>query len=275
MSASVTNTVTTAVKTDVALAARDVTYAVPGKVIVDGVSLEIRAGTVVALVGPNGAGKSTLLSLLAGDERPTSGSVLLDGADLHGQRLTHLARKRAVLLQEQKLSFPFAVLGVVRMGRAPWRGRPEEDNDDRVVDQSIETAEVGHLTDRLFPTLSGGEKARVSFARVLAQQTAILMLDEPTAALDIRHQEAVLGHARLAAQAGAAVVVVLHDLSLAAAYADEVVVLADGKLRGHGHPREVFTSELLTAVYRHPIEVLTHPTTGALMVMPVRVPAQP
>ena len=84
-----------------------------------------------------------------------------------------------------------------------------------------------------------------------------------------------LGHARLAAQAGAAVVVVLHDLSLAAAYADEVVVLADGKLRGHGHPREVFTSELLTAVYRHPIEVLTHPTTGALMVMPVRVPAQP
>lgn len=254
----------------VALCARDVFYEVPGKVILNGVSLDIRAGRVIALVGPNGAGKSTLLSVLAGDETPTSGRVIIDGSDLKSHKLAHLARKRAVLLQEQKLSFPFQVFDVVLMGRAPWRGMPEEDNDEIVVASAIKVAEVAHLTNRLFPTLSGGEKARVSFARVLSQQTKILMLDEPTAALDIRHQEAVLAHARVEAAAGAAVVVVLHDLSLAAAYADEVVVLMDGEIKGHGTPKDVFTSELLTEVYRHPIDVVAHPTTGEIIVLPVR-----
>ncbi len=254
----------------VVLFAHEVFYEVPGKVILNGVSLEIRVGQVIALVGPNGAGKSTLLSVLAGDETPTSGRVVIDGNDLKSHKLAHLARKRAVLLQEQKLSFPFQVFDVVLMGRAPWRGLPEEDNDEIVVASAIEVAEVAHLTNRLFPTLSGGEKARVSFARVLSQQTKILMLDEPTAALDIRHQEAVLAHARVEAAAGAAVVVVLHDLSLAAAYADEVVVLMDGEIKGHGTPEEVFTSDLLTEVYRHPIDVVAHPTTGEIIVLPVR-----
>ncbi|XBH22068.1 heme ABC transporter ATP-binding protein [Jonesiaceae bacterium BS-20] len=254
----------------VALEAKNVVFEVPGKTILDGVSVAIKHGTVVALVGPNGAGKSTLLSVLAGDESPSAGEVYLDGKHLTDHKLAHLARKRAVLLQEQKLSFPFQVFDVVLMGRAPWRGLPQEDQDEVVVANAIEVGEVAHLTTRLFPTLSGGEKARVSFARVLSQQTKIIMLDEPTAALDIRHQEAVLAHARVEAAAGAAVVVVLHDLSLAAAYADEVVVLQDGHIAGAGSPREVFTTELLTEVYRYPIEVLDHPVTGELIVLPVR-----
>jgi iron complex transport system ATP-binding protein len=134
----------------------------------------------------------------------------------------------------------------------------------------MEVAEVTHLAPRLFPTLSGGEKGRASFARVLAQGTRVLLLDEPTAALDIRHQEAVLVQARDQAAAGDAVVVVLHDLTLAAAYSDVVAVLDAGRLRGYGAPREVLTSELLTEVYRYPIDVLEHPVRGELVVLPVR-----
>lgn len=256
-----------------ALSAEDVHVEIDGVPIVTGVDLEVRAGEVLALVGPNGAGKTTLLSVLAGDLAPSTGRVLLHGEDLHGLRLSELARHRAVLLQEQRLSFPFSVEDVVRMGRAPWRGLPEEDDDDLVVDRAMEISEVTHLAPRLFPTLSGGEKGRASFARVLAQGTRVIMLDEPTAALDIRHQEAVLVQARDQAAAGDAVVVVLHDLTLAAAYSDVVAVLDAGRLRGYGAPRDVLTSELLTEVYRYPIDVLEHPARGELVVLPVRARA--
>ena len=257
------------------LQACGVSVAFDGTPIVTDVDFELHAGQVLALVGPNGAGKSTLLAVLAGDITPDAGTVLLQGEDLHRLKLAELARQRAVLLQEQRLSFPFSVHDVVAMGRAPWRGRPEEDADDAVVAQSLEIGDVAHLAPRLFPTLSGGEKGRASFARVLAQQTRVIMLDEPTAALDIRHQEAVLAQARSQAAAGDAVVVVLHDLSLAAAYADEVAVLDGGRLRGHGAPRDVFTSALLSEVYRHPIEVFDHPLTGDLIILPVRSAAAP
>ena len=268
-----TATATATASGAVALSAHDVHVAFDGVPIVTGVDLEVRAGEVLALVGPNGAGKSTLLSVLAGDLTPSAGRVLLHGEDLHGLRLSELARHRAVLLQEQRLSFPFHVEDVVRMGRAPWQGLPEEDEDDAVVARSMGVAEVTHLAPRLFPTLSGGEKGRASFARVLAQGTRVLMLDEPTAALDIRHQEAVLVQARDQAAAGDAVVVVLHDLTLAAAYSDVVAVLDAGRVRGYGPPREVLTAELLTDVYRYPIDVLEHPVRGELVVLPVRARA--
>ena len=255
------------------LQACGVSVSFDGAPIISDVDLALHAGQVLALVGPNGAGKSTLLSVLAGDAAPDAGAVLLHGHDLHRLKLAELARRRAVLLQEQRLSFPFSVRDVVAMGRAPWRGRPEEEEDDAVVAQSLEIADVSHLASRLFPTLSGGEKGRASLARVLAQQTRVLMLDEPTAALDVRHQEAVLAQARAQASAGDTVVVVLHDLSLAAAYADEVAVLENGRVRGHGAPRDVFTSALLSEVYRHPIEVFDHPVTGDLIILPVRSPA--
>ena len=252
------------------LQACGVSVAFDGTPIVTDVDFELHAGQVLALVGPNGAGKSTLLAVLAGDIEPDSGTVLLHGQDLHQLKLAELARRRAVLLQEQRLAFPFTVREVVAMGRAPWRGRPEEDTDDAVVAQSLEVGDVTHLAGRMFPTLSGGEKGRASFARVIAQQTRVIMLDEPTAALDIRHQEAVLAQARAQAAAGDAVVVVLHDLSLAAAYADEVAVLDGGRVRGHGAPRDIFTSTLLSEVYRHPIEVFDHPVSGDLIILPVR-----
>lgn len=254
------------------LAARGVGVVYDGHPILVDVDLDVRPGELVALVGPNGAGKSTLLGVLSGDVEPTTGSVVLEDRDLGAYPARDLARLRAVQLQKQGLAFGFRVQEVVRMGRSPWHRTPQEDDDDRVVAESMERADVTELADRLYPTLSGGEQARASFARLLAQATPVLMLDEPTAALDIRHQESLLAVASEAARAGASVVVVLHDLSLAAAYADRVCVLSHGAVRADGPPAEVLTAELLTEVYAHPVDVIEH--GGNLLVVPVRVKEQ-
>lgn len=157
------------------------------------------------------------------------------------------------------------------MGRAPWAGTDREDDDERIVAEAMAATEVAGFATRPFPALSGGERARVALARVLAQQAPLLLLDEPTAALDLRHQELVLRVCRERAAAGCAVVVVLHDLGLAA-YADRVAVLHDGRIAVEGPPAEVFTGELLSRVYRQPVEVLAHPRTGAPLVIPERPP---
>ncbi len=241
-----------------------------GRHLLDGIDLDVRAGEMVSLVGPNGAGKSTLLSVLAGDQKPDAGTL----AGPHGTRLSpdpqELARFRAVMMQEHTLSFPFEVADVVRMGRAPWRGRPEEAADDTAVAFGMDVAQIGHLGERRFPTLSGGEKARTSFARILAQATPVLLLDEPTAALDICHAERVLGAARDQADAGGAVVVVLHDLALASAYADRLVLLADGRIAAQGPPDEVLTAARVSRVYDHPVTVVPDPTGPGLLVLPIR-----
>jgi len=239
--------------------------------ILEDVDLEVRTGEVLALVGPNGAGKTSLLSLLAGDLDPTAGRVLLDGRPVGALRPTELARRRGALLQENRLSFPFEVVEVVEMGRAPWRGRPEAEQDEAAVAAAMQATDVVHLARRIFPTLSGGEKSRVSFSRVLAQDPRLVFLDEPTAALDIRHQERTLALARERARAGDAVVVVLHDLSLAGAYADRMVLLSGGRVLASGSPREVLEAERLSTVYEHPVEVLERPD-GSLLVLPLRHP---
>ncbi|ACZ31775.1 ABC transporter related protein [Xylanimonas cellulosilytica DSM 15894] len=238
--------------------------------LLDGVDLDVRAGEVLAVVGPNGAGKSTLLSVVAGDRVPDAGTVTWTGTPLAAVRAAELARLRGVLLQENHVSFPFRVVDVVRMGRAPWRGTPAQDRDEQVVAGALDAADVTHLAARSYPTLSGGEKARASLARVLAQEPTLLLLDEPTAALDVRHQEHVLAQARTHSRAGDAVVVVLHDLALAAAWADRVLVLERGRAAGLGTPDQVLTSELLTRVYGHPIDVVPHPVTGGPLVLPRR-----
>jgi len=235
--------------------------------VLDDVSLEVRRGEILAIVGPNGSGKTSLVGVLAGDLAADSGEVSVLGRPIAQWRLRELARERAVLTQEQRVAFPFRVREVVRMGRAPWRGRPEEDYDDLEVAAAMETASVGDLAERAFGTLSGGEKGRTSFARLLAQQTGVLMLDEPTAALDLGHQEQLLATTHEAARRGAAVAVVLHDLTLAAAWADRILVLEQGRVAAVGAPPEVLDPALLSRVYQHPVEVVRHPQTGDLLVL--------
>ena len=260
---------------DVVAAARAVSVTLGGAEILREVDLEVRAGLVLALVGPNGAGKSTLLSVLSGDLEPTGGAVSVDGCAPSDWSWRDLAVRRGVLMQRVDVSFPFTVTEIVRMGRAPWAGTSAEDWDDDVVADAMTEADVVRFANRVFNSLSGGERARAAMARVLAQEPALLLLDEPTAALDIKHQELVLQLARGRATRGDAVVVVMHDLALAAAYADEIAVMSAGRIAACGSPAVVLTPELLTRVYDHPIEVLRHPRTGAVVVLPRRDATSP
>ncbi|MER8066713.1 heme ABC transporter ATP-binding protein [Streptomyces sp. NPDC094034] len=234
------------------------------------VGLGVRAGEVLALVGPNGAGKSTLLAALAADLRPDRGEVRIAGRPAHDWSARELALRRAVLPQAAVLSFPFPVAEVVRMGRAPWAGTAREDEDEAAVAGAMAATETTEFAARPFSALSGGERARVALARVLAQRAPLLLLDEPTAALDLRHQELVLRVCRERAAAGDAVVVVLHDLGLAAAHADRAAVLHDGAVAAVGPPIEIFRGHLLSRVYRQPVEVFPHPRTGVPLVVPER-----
>ncbi|WP_329388477.1 heme ABC transporter ATP-binding protein [Streptomyces sp. NBC_01716] len=262
---------------DVVAEARDLRIRLGGRDVLGGtdggVDLVVRAGEVLALVGPNGAGKSTLLAALAADLPPdpaTGGGVRIAGRAAHDWSAPELALRRAVLPQAATLSFPFPVEDVVRMGRAPWAGTASEEDDDAAVAEAMAATEVGEFARRPFSALSGGERARVALARVLAQRAPLLLLDEPTAALDLRHQELVLRVCRARAAAGDAVVVVLHDLGLAAAHADRAAVLHEGRIAAEGPPADVFGGQLLSRVYRQPVEVFPHPRTGTPLVVPVR-----
>ncbi|MEU8731951.1 heme ABC transporter ATP-binding protein [Streptomyces tendae] len=255
---------------DVLAAAEGLRVHLGGRPVLDGVDVDVRAGEVLALVGPNGAGKSTLLGALAADVPAAGGVVRVHGRPVADWSAHELALRRAVLPQSASLSFPFAVAEVVRMGRAPWTGGDREAEDDAAVAEAMARTEVAGFAERPFSALSGGERARVALARVLAQRAPLLLLDEPTAALDLRHQELVLRLCRERARAGDAVVVVLHGLALAAAYADRVAVLRSGRIAAGGPPAEVFAEGLLSEVYDQPVEVFPHPRTGALLVVPRR-----
>ncbi|MEH1017246.1 ATP-binding cassette domain-containing protein [Micromonospora sp. CPCC 206060] len=204
-----------------------------------------------------------MLAAVSGDLPAAAGTIEIDGTPQAHWSPVELAMRRAVLPQRSTLSFPFTVEEVVRMGRAPWTGRPEEERDDAIVAEALRRCDVARFATRPYPSLSGGEQARAALARVLAQQTTVLLLDEPTAAPDLHHQELVKGIARERARAGDAVVVVLHDLTLAGAYADIVTLLADGQVRASGPPAAVFTAPLLSKVYRHDVEVVPHPHPAA------------
>ncbi|MFF2820144.1 heme ABC transporter ATP-binding protein [Kitasatospora cineracea] len=252
------------------LEAEGIGFATGGRELLADVDLTVRAGEILALLGPNGAGKSTLLSVLAGDRRPARGEVRIDGRPLAAHKPLELARRRALLPQTHEVSFPFPAAEVVRMGRAPWSGRCTPAEDEAAVTAAMAATDCAHLAGRPFTALSGGERARVALARILAQDTALLLLDEPTAALDLRHQELVLRIARERADAGHGVVVVLHDLTLAAAHADRIALLDAGRTVAVGPTGEILDADLLSRIYRHPVEVLAHPRGGAPIVLPER-----
>ncbi len=238
--------------------------------ILSAIDLEVRAGEVLALVGPNGAGKSTLLSVLSGDLRASEGTVDLLGRAVAAYRPLDLAQRRAVLSQANAVSFPFRVLEIVQMGRSPWLRTAELADDERAVNEAIEVTDIGHLLGRRFTSLSGGEQARVSLARVLAQSTPIVFLDEPTAALDLRHQEEVMRLARALAAADRAAVVVVHDLSLAGAYADRIALLDHGRLDAVGTPAEVMTAARVGRVYGLDVQIHRLGASDRPIVLPLR-----
>lgn len=227
-----------------------------GREVLSNVSIRIDPGEVIALVGPNGAGKSTLLSAMTGALHPSNGRALLNGVELADITSTRQAELRAVMRQSFSLPFPFSVTEVVEMGLLTHR-------NTRAMHQALEWADLIPLADRPITQLSGGERQRVSLAKALAQLLSspemkapkFLLLDEPTASLDLKHQKLVMDACREVGQMGCGVVVVLHDLNLAARYADRIAVLCQGELSGFDSPQDVLTKDHVDRVYGTPVYV--------------------
>jgi len=233
--------------------------------ILHDIHLGFAPGTLTALVGPNGAGKSTLLAVASGDVEADAGQVILHDRPIAHWKAMALARERAVMPQDHAVRFAFSVEEVVAMGRLPHPADPVRDAVR--VDQALDQAEMARLRHREVQTLSGGEAARATFARVLTQDTPLLLLDEPTAALDLRHQERTLRTVRGLADEGACVIVVLHDLNLAAGYADRIVLLEQGRVAADGTPDQVLTREHIERVYQQSVVVLRHPLRDVPLVV--------
>ena len=236
------------------LEAQSISMTIGGATLVDGIDLRIKAGEMVAIVGPNGAGKSTLLRMLSGDLRPTRGQIRLKQREIRAYPPRQLAHHRAMLSQHVNVTFPFTVEEIVHMG-AGESGRAAA---QRLVDAALGEVGLTHFSHRQLPTLSGGEQQRAHFARVLVQLACgeeqhgpgLLLLDEPTSSLDMRHQIDLVETARGRAQNGTAVIAVLHDLNLAAAFAPRVVVLDEGGVTTDGPSDEVLTPALVERVFR-------------------------
>lgn len=220
-----------------------------GDLALEDVDLELDHAELVALIGPNGAGKTTLLRCLTGAVEPDSGAVALDGRDVSEMSREAVARRVATLPQDTSVSFDFTVEQVVEMGRHPWTPRFGSDPDPGAVDTAMETADVERFAERSVADVSGGERQRVLLARCLAQQTDTLLLDEPTASLDLHREIEIMEMVRDLVDDGRAVVAALHDLDLAARYADRIALIDDGTLRRTGPPSEVLDSEVVEDAY--------------------------
>lgn len=243
-----------------------------GREILSGVSLTCGKGRITGLIGPNGAGKSTLIRALAGLTPVRSGTVLLDGADLARMPARLRGRHLAYLPQERLVHWPLAVRHVVALGRLPHRGGRSADDaaaEDRVVRDALEAMDVAHLADRSVAELSGGELARVHFARTLAQQSPVILADEPTAGLDPAHALGLFEVLTQLSAKGHTIVIALHDLSLAARFCHDLVILAAGRVAWAGSPAGTLTEDRLERVFGARMAV------GSIAGIPAVVPVAP
>ncbi|WP_203814285.1 ABC transporter ATP-binding protein [Paractinoplanes tereljensis] len=246
------------------------------KIISEHLDLEVPDGRFTAIIGPNACGKSTLLRALARLLKPKLGTVLLDGADIHGKPAKQVARRLGLLPQSSIAPDGIIVADLVARGRFPHQSliRQWTAADEEAVVSAMAATGVTELSGELVDTLSGGQRQRVWVAMVLAQQTSIVLLDEPTTFLDIAHQIDLLELCvRLNREQGTTMVAVLHDLNQAARYADHLIVMKDGRIVARGNPGEVITAELIEDVFGLPCVIITDPVAGTPLIIPGRAAA--
>ncbi|GAA1883089.1 ABC transporter ATP-binding protein [Williamsia serinedens] len=254
------------------LTAEGLTVGYDDRVVIDGLTLEIPDGVVTTIVGPNGCGKSTLLRSISRLLTPRSGVVRLDGDDIAGRRPRDLAQVLGLLPQDPIAPSGLTVTELVERGRHPHQRwyRQSSPDDDAAVAEAMALTGVADLADRPVESLSGGQRRRVWIALVLAQQTEILLLDEPTTFLDLAHAVDVLDLVRtLSAEHGKTVVTVLHDLNLAVRYSDHIVVMCDGAVLARGAPADVITPQLLERAFGLRSVVIRDPVTDGPLVVPL------
>ena len=246
-----------------------VSYRAGSATILEPTTIDFGAGRLVAIVGPNGAGKSTLLRLLGGELIPTTGRVTIDGKPLSNFTDQELALLRSLLTHEGPIDIPYPSSMIVALGRTPHRHRADNsaEHDRAFVAAAMEHLSVTRLADRLFATLSGGERSLVSLARVFAQDTPVVLLDEPTGFLDVAFEEHTMRLIREHARSDRIVVAVVHDLNVVARHADRCVVMSKGRVVADGLPPTALTSELLSEVYEHPIHVVEHPLRAGPLIL--------
>ena len=253
----------------------DVSVAIGARTIASGVSLTAEAGRVTAILGPNGSGKTTLLKAMSGDLK-YSGSIRVNGREVRAMTPAEQAGHRAVLPQASNLSFPFTVREIVRLGIVAGRSGLSPKEAERLPDMALAKVDLAGFAGRFYQELSGGEQQRVQLARVLCQiwtpvldgQPRALFLDEPVSSLDIRHQLSILQLAREFAAQGGCVVAILHDLNLAAMFADHLVLLRGGRIRASGSAAEVINDEQIADVYGCRLQVGARPAGDTPFVLP-------
>ena len=246
--------------------AREVTVLYPGmaRAALTAVSITVPRGNVTAVIGPNGSGKSTLLRVLLGALRPASGQAVFEGVDVAGYTRSELAKCIGAVTQIEDMPFPVTVRELVATGRYVHLGawRSETDVDRAAVRQALERCDISALAERPITRVSGGERQRARIARALAQQPTTLVLDEPTAALDIAHEMAVFELLRALAQSGVTILLATHHINHAARFADQLVLLHEGAVAASGTARQVMTKSILEQVYGWPLQIFEHPGAG-------------
>ena len=245
---------------------------VAGFSLLQDINLRVAPGVVTAVIGANGAGKTSLLRLLTGEQKPSAGVVTFNGSPIVDWQPEQLARMMAVLPQSSRLDFPFTAREVVMLGRTPHATGLAR--DAHIVDAALHAVDGSYLDKRFYTHMSGGEKQRVQLARVLAQiwepvseGPRILMLDEPTSAFDLAHQQLTLSIMRSLAEQGVGVLVVVHDLNLAARCADQLLVLSCGRIAASGSPRDVLTANMIREVFHVDATIAVNPVTGTPLVI--------
>jgi len=249
----------------------NVTFAYEEEPVLRGVSLHIPPGQMLGIIGPNSSGKSTLLRLIAGILHPNSGSVVLDGRDSSGLTRRETARLVSFVPQETPVTFPFRVQEIVLMGRTPHLSAVsfESEKDFQIANEALKSTDTYHLRDRFLDELSGGERQLAIIARALTQAASIMLLDEPTSFLDIRHQLDIFNIiTRLNRKQERTIIVVSHDLNLASLYCSRLVLLHEGRIAADGKPEEVLTPDILQQTYNVAMTVTPDPETGKPFVIP-------